>query len=173
MPFSPPSVPQSGSTPPFVCLLSAAFVTSVCVFGTPADACMNLPSLFLTRRAPLNQYIHYHFIPHQGFFFPFEPLYALLRLLVQLSLCASLRTQHGSMFYGTKDDGPDGTTPSGLTRLDFRLRMACKPGSVPRHPNGRREDDHSSGTAVAHGLLRSTRTTGRRRPWASHPVVPI
>lgn len=31
-----------------------------------------------------------------------------------------------------------------------------------RRPGG---DGHSSGTTVAHGLVRSTRTTGRRRPW--------
>ncbi len=46
------------------------------------------------------------------------------------------------------------------------VRMACKPGSVPLRPGGRRGDGHSSGTAVARGLVRSTRTTGRRRPRA-------
>jgi hypothetical protein len=45
--------------------------------------------------------------------------------------------------------------------------MACKPGSVPLRPGDRlqgpRGDGHSSGTAVARGLMQSTRTTSRRR----------
>jgi hypothetical protein len=44
--------------------------------------------------------------------------------------------------------------------------MACKPGFVPFRPEGQNGDGHSSGTVVAHGLLQSTRTTGRRRPRA-------
>ena len=46
LPYSPPPVPQSGSTLPIVWLLSAAFVTSECVFGAPVDACMKFCRFF-------------------------------------------------------------------------------------------------------------------------------
>jgi len=46
-----------------------------------------------------------------------------------------------------------------------KYQPVCKPGSVwPHRPEAARRDGHSSWTDVAIGLVRPTRTAGRKRP---------
>ena len=100
--------------PAFVWLLSAAFVTSECVFGAPADACMKLPSFYRCRRAPLNQLILYDIAPLQGFFLPLCP--TLCFSIFTCTASPSVRTRvHsiGSMYTGA-EIGRAGLLPPGF-----------------------------------------------------------
>jgi len=111
LPISPPPVPQSGSTPPCVCLLSAAFVTSACVRDARRCLYETAQSFFFTRRAPRNQLIHVdasHFKVFPSISTHNMVYYHCLHSSPSVQACVH---SNGSMYEGTKD-GPGGITPS-------------------------------------------------------------
>jgi len=142
--------------PAVVCVLSSATPSR----GAPVDACMK-PALFFYVRndGRLGNFDTPHFTPLQ----PFSSQLIPTPVIHATYSCVQSDT---GLAYTGQSSGPTRTVGF-CKRSEFgvSVRMACKPGSVPcRHGDG-----HSSGTAIARGLVQSTRMTSRRRPRAEAP----